>query len=117
MVATDVLPLVQVPPVTALVSTVVDPAHTAVVPVIGPGVAATVSVDVAVPHAPAAYEIVAVPVEMVDTKPLEGFTVATALLLEVHVPPSKTLPKLITRPAQAVVGPVMADTVLRTVTG
>ena len=47
-VATDVVPLVQVPPVVVLLSVVVEPAHTLIVPVIADTVGNGLTVIVAI---------------------------------------------------------------------
>jgi hypothetical protein len=49
MVATEALPLLHVPPVTGLLSVVVDPSHSNNVPVMAPGVVLTVIDFVATP--------------------------------------------------------------------
>ena len=93
--AMPVLPDVHVPPLVPFdVKVVVPPTQTACVPLKVPALdaAVTVTVRVAVEagHPPAAaivYVIVAVPAATPVTTPVELFTVATAVLLDDHVPP------------------------------
>ncbi len=84
-VATVVLPLVHVPPLVASISVIDDPEHTADRPVIAPGAVLITTVTEAV-QPPSVYIIVALPAVTPDTRPPE-VTVATAVLLLVHVPP------------------------------
>jgi hypothetical protein len=86
-VATTVVPLLQVPPVVALVSVVVAPAHTLVAPDIVAGIVLTVTTVVARQPVINVYVILVVPavrpVSMPDVAPIE----ATDGLLLVHDDP------------------------------
>ena len=91
MVATKVLLLLHVPFAVTLVSCVVDPTHTSVVPNIGAGIEFTVTVNTA--EQPAVVVTVAVvtppglgPANMVVFVPGPGITVATVVLLLLHMP-------------------------------
>lgn len=93
-VATEVLPLLQVPPAAVSLKAIVDPTHTTVVPEIGPawgrGFTVTTSVATAVPQLLVTeYDITALPLLTPPTTP-EEFTVATDVLPLVHTPPVTT---------------------------
>ena len=86
-VATLVLLLAHVPPTVADESAVEAPTHTVDKPVIAAGAAITVTTT-DVPQPPLkTYEIVVVPAVIPVTIPLKEPTVATEVLLLLHVPP------------------------------
>lgn len=86
IVATVTLLLAHVPPVLALLSVVVAPVHTDVVPVIAAGSGFTVTtIDLAQP-VPSVYIMVDVPVVSAVATPDE-FIVTTLVFDELHVPP------------------------------
>ena len=89
MVATDTVPLVQLPPVTLSANTEVPPAHTVSLPEIADTPRCTVSVLVADdnPHAlDTAYDIMDGPAATPVTTPVEPM-VATDVFPLVHTPP------------------------------
>jgi hypothetical protein len=79
--------LLQLPPATASVSTVVLPTHTEVTPVIADGLGFTVTVVVVSQPVGKVYVIVAVPGDLPVTNPVPEPIVATAVLLLAQVPP------------------------------
>jgi hypothetical protein len=87
IVASDDGPVDHVPPVELLNSTEDEPAHTIGLPVIAGGGGNTVINLLTVQPEPREYCIVAKPADIPHTIPLVEFTVATAVLLLVHVPP------------------------------
>jgi hypothetical protein len=98
--------LVQVPPVTVLLSVVVLCSHTTGVPVMGPGTGFTVTVCSAA-HPPAAeYDMVAVPMARPLTVPV-GVTGATDGLLLLHVPPGVASLSVVIPPTHTAGSPVM----------
>ena len=112
--ATLVLELVHVPLVAVVESVVEAPTHTRVAPDMVPpddGAAITVIVVVAVPEAPAAYDITEVPGLSPVTWPL-----LSILAMEVdallQVPPEVALASVIVAPTHTLDGPVMAATVV-----
>ena len=86
-VATAVLLLLHVPPIALLLNVVVDDWHTVIVPVIDPASGVTLTGLVAAEPQPVLYVIVAVPPLTPLTMPDDVPTVATAVLLLLHVPP------------------------------
>ncbi len=90
-VARDKLLLLHVPPEVALLSVVVRPGHTDVVPVISATAAFIVTSVIAKQPALAVYVILATPVPTAVTRPVLAPTVATDPLLLLHVPPAATL--------------------------
>jgi hypothetical protein len=82
-----VLLLVHTPPLTPSLNGIVPFWQNDVAPAIGVG-AATVMRNVVLPHWLVAVIVVVPPgpLEALDTTPVTGFTVATLLLLLVHVP-------------------------------
>ncbi len=110
-VATLVVLLDQVPPVVELVSVVVAPWHTMAVPDIPAGDALTVTFFVTDPMQPApvvtVYVIVAVPAPVPVTTP-DVPTVATGVLLLLHVPPDVASESVMADPVQTFPGPDMA---------
>jgi hypothetical protein len=93
----------------------VDPRQTLLIPEIDVGKALTVTSLLAVQPADDVYIIFAVPDETPVTRP-EELTVATEVLLLLHVPPVVTSLKCVVRPMQTVAVPVMDDGTLLTVT-
>ncbi len=114
-VATDVLPLVQAPPEVVLDKVVTPPTQTLNVPDIEPtdGSALTVTTFVTNAAHPklfvTVYVTLAVPAATPETMPVEP-TVATAILLLVHVPPPVVLASAVLAPTHTVAVPVIADT-------
>lgn len=84
-VATDVVPLLHVPPPVALLRVVEPPTHSSAVPVFAPGAALTVTVATLRQPDDIVYVIFAVPVPIAVTTP--PLTVATVPSLVVHEPP------------------------------
>ena len=105
-VAMDVLLLLQVPPVSASVSVIADPAITVLLPEIGDGVAFTVNMIVVV-LVPTVYEIIQVPAETPVTIPVEEPTVAMEPLLLVQWPPVVESTSVLVEPAQTLPVPWM----------
>lgn len=93
-VATNVLPLVQVPPLVISESVVVVPKHILAVPLITAGNELTVIVLVALQPVGKAYVILAVPAIMPVTIPVV-LTVATVTSLLLHAPPGVASVKLV----------------------
>ena len=115
-VATAVLDDVQTPPAVALVSAVVEPAHTSVVPLIaattGIGLTVTVVVtDELHPFVVTVYVIVVLPAATPVTTPVDASTVAVAVLLEVQTPPAVALVSAVVEPTHTPVVPLIAATV------
>ena len=115
-VATAVLDDVQTPPAVALVSAVVEPAHTSVVPLIaattGIGLTVTVVVtDVEHQFVVTVYVIVVLPAATPVTTPVDALTVAVAVLDDVQTPPAVTSDKVVVEPSHTEVVPVIAATV------
>ena len=115
-VANDGLLLVQVPPDGVLLRVVVVVAHTEVVPVIPVGVMLTVN-GIAIPQ-PAAdvYEMFRVPLAIPATTPVV-FTVPSAVLLLLQVPPVVASVSVVVDPAHTLLVPAIAAGVALTVTG
>src|SRR5438445_22670 len=86
IVATAMLPLLQVPPVEASDNVVIAPVHTVSVPDIAAGNGLTVMVVVIWQLVPKEYVIVGEPDEIAVTKPAPDI-VASAVLLLLQVPP------------------------------
>lgn len=107
IVATEVLLLLHVPPVVASLSEVVDPTQTLVVPSIAPGSGFTVTTVVLKHVVPKMYEITAVPKLLPVTHPVEA-TVATEVLLLLHVPPVVVSDKQFVPPRQMFAFPEIA---------
>ena len=107
MVATVVLLLLHVPPDGELLSAVVDPWQTVVVPVIEPEEELTVTTKAAAVPQPLLYEIVVVPVPKPVTIPA-AVIVATPVFELVQVPPLLLLLNVIVELRQATVEPEMA---------
>lgn len=107
-IATVLLLLLQVPPLVALVSEILAPAHTAVGPVIAAGAGLTVIAVVVKQPVPNVYVIVAVPANIPLTMPVPDPTLATAVLLLAHVPPPTELLNVLVVPSHTFITPVMA---------
>jgi hypothetical protein len=107
IVATDVLLLVHVPAAFALASVAVKPSHTDIEPVIA-AKGLTVIFVVAVQPVGRVYVIVAVPATIPVTTPVAETTVATEVLLLLHVPPVDVLVNAIVKPSHTVDEPDMA---------
>ena len=106
--ATDVFPLIQVPPPAVLPNNVVAPAHTCSTPLIAVGAKFTVITAVAIQPAPVVYVIVAVPSSAPLTTPAV-FTGAVALALLLHVPPLVASASAVVAPRHMPVLPEIAD--------
>lgn len=115
-VATDVLPLVHVPPLTELESVVLRPAHTMGMPAIVAGPGTTVTTVVAAHPVPSEYVISVVPADMPSTAPLVEPMVATDVFPLVQVPPEMELVRVIAEPEHTLPGPPMLPGALVTVT-
>jgi hypothetical protein len=105
--AIEELVLCQVPPVAALPNVVVAAGQTLSVPVIVPGVAATVAVTVLLQPLASAYVIVALPKATPVTTP-DVPTVATPVLLLLHVPPEVASLSVADNPTHILGVPVIA---------
>jgi hypothetical protein len=105
--ATATVPLLHVPPATELLNVVIAPGHSVVVPDIALGAAEIVTVTEFVqPVAVDVNVITDVPVPPPPTRPPPGVTVATELLLLVHVPATELL-NCVVPPTHVLVVPVM----------
>ena len=100
--------LLQVTPVVTSLRVIVEPSHTDDGPVIGAGVALTVTITVAWQPPLKLYEIVAVPGDTPFTIPVVPI-VATDILLLLHVPPAVASVSVMVWPAQTTVGPAMGN--------
>lgn len=105
-VATDVGAQLHAPPARELLSVIVLPAHTGILPAIGPGTGFTVTITVAAPQV-VMYDIVAVPAATAVTIP-EELIVATEVGAQLHVPPGNELLNEIVPPGHSGVFPVIA---------
>ena len=108
-VATDVLPLLHVPPAVRSVRLVVIPIHTNAVPGIADGSAPTVNEVVTLQPAPSEYVMFVVPGDIPETRPVPDPTRATTVLLLVQVPPADALLKSVVLPKQIFVLPEIAE--------
>jgi hypothetical protein len=115
-VATAVLLLLQLPPGEDEVRVVVSPTHTLAAPLIVPGPAFTVTTVVAKQPVEPVYVIVAVPTLTPQNIPVDTPTVATAVLLLLHVPPLVASARVEQNPTQTETGPVIATGGVLTVT-
>jgi hypothetical protein len=113
-VATEPLLLVQPPPGIPSLSSVVNPTHTWVVPVIGPGAGLTVKPNVLLHPVPNEYEIIAVPALTPVTVPVN--TEATAALLVPHTPPEDPSDKKVVAPTHMLLVPLIGPGLGLTVT-
>ena len=116
IVAIDALLLVQLPPATVLLSVTVAPAHTLVGPVIAGNRFSTVTVVVEVQPVGSVYDIVALPRLDPVTTPDDEPTLATEVLLLVHVPPVMVSENIVAEPTQTFVAPVITEGFGSTVT-
>jgi hypothetical protein len=105
--ATAVLLLLHVPPVTALLNVMADPAQIEAGPDIDDGDWFTVTTVVTKPPE-AVYVIVTVPVDTPVTIPVPLPAVAIVLSLLLHTPPVVASLNVMFAPAHTVVGPVIA---------
>lgn len=87
IVATDVLPLIHVPPAVASLSVMAEPMHTPGPPVMAAGSGLTVTAVVMIQVVGSVYVMVALPGATPVTTPVPEVTVAIAVLLLLHVPP------------------------------
>jgi hypothetical protein len=108
IVAIDVLPLIQVPPLVALLKAVVPPTQTVGVPVMDAGNGLTVTIVVTLQQADVLYVMVVVPDATPYTIPVPDPTVATLALLLLQVPPDVALLNVVVDPAQTFMVPVIA---------
>jgi hypothetical protein len=110
IVATLGVLLLQVPPVTGLVSVVVSPVHKLDDPLITPAVGAGVMVATTVLIHPVAnlYVIIVVPTATPISTPVPVPIVAMAALLLLHVPPAVELVSVLVVPTQVVALPAIA---------
>jgi hypothetical protein len=116
-VATGVLPLLHIPPAVASDNVIVDPpSQTATVPEIAEGAGFTVITVIAAHPDGKVYMIVAVPPATPVTTPVPVPTIATAVLLLLHVPPPDASLSVVVKPGQTTVVPVIGETVAFTVT-
>jgi hypothetical protein len=107
-VATVVLPLVQLPPASASLNVVIDPAHTASVPAMADGNGLTVTTACAMqPVAVLVKVMIAVPADIPEKRPVDP-TVAVLVLSLVQVPGILTSDKIVDEPAHKVLIPVIA---------
>ena len=115
-VATEVVPLVQVPPLTALNNVPLPPGQRDVAPVIVPGTAVIVIVLLAAMPQPVENEIVAEPPAIPVMTPVAALTEATEVLDELHVPAPALFVQVVEVPWQIVVVPVNEPGIGLTVT-
>ena len=107
MVPAAVLVLLHVPVAGLLLSVVVAPAHTAIVPLIGAGSGFTVITAYCCVSVGRVYVIVVVPASMPVTIPVDAFMVPTAVLPLVHVPPVGEQCSAVAEPLHTVIVPVI----------
>jgi len=115
-VANDVFVLLHVPPVSVLASVIAEPTHTWLGPVIAGGVVLTVTTDVMKHPVPSVYVITGVPAAMPVTTP-ELFTLPSAMLLLLQVPPPGVDPNTVVEPVHTVSVPVIGVGIGLTVIG
>jgi hypothetical protein len=109
--------LLHAPPDAACVRVDVLPTHADAVPPIAAGVATTVtSVTLKQPDVEIIYVIFVVPTDNALTTPVVVFTVPTAKLLLLHVPPLVALDNVVVSPLQIVGTPVFGVKTAFTVT-
>ena len=108
-VATEVLLLLHVPPVTRSLNEVVPPAATVVLPDIGEGAGLTVKVIV-VTAVPTIYVMVQVPAATPATIPVDEPTVAMEVLLLLQWPPAVESVNVLLLPAQTLAIPLIPET-------
>jgi hypothetical protein len=109
--------LLHVPPVVALVSKVVVPAHTLGDPLIAAGDAFTVTTWVLIQPVPTVYDIVTVPGAMPVTIAVVGVTVAMPVAPDDHTPPPVELSSAVVFPWHTTATPPIAVGNGFTVTG
>jgi hypothetical protein len=115
IVATDVLPLLHIPPVTGLDKDAVSPWQTAIVPVISPGNELTVIVAETEQPVPTLYVIETVPAETPVTTP-DSSMVATERLPLVQEPPETSLLSDVVAPIHTAELPVIDPGIGLTIT-
>src|ERR1700733_9623913 len=101
--------LLHVPPLVPLVKFVVEPTHTAAVPLIAAGTLLTVTAAVAIQPVDNAYVMVAVLAATPVTTPVAEPTVAVVTSLLLHVPPPVLLVKFVVKPIHTASVPVIPD--------
>ncbi len=111
--ATEGLPLVQVPPETALLNVTEPLPHIGVLPDIVPasgnGLTVTALVATAVPQPLVTeYDMVVVPADAPVTIPVALPIAAIVVLDDVHTPPPAALLRVVVAPAQTAAVPVIA---------
>ena len=107
-VATDVLLLLQLPPVTVLVSATAVPAHMVETPLMLAGVVFTVSIEVVLHPVAIVYVITDVPAIPAATRPVDAPIVATVVLPDAHVPPVVAEERAAAPPTQRPRDPLIA---------
>lgn len=115
MVATPVLPLIQVPPDGDELNMAEEPTHKNVVPDIAVGVVLIVTICVTKQPPPTVYVISVVPLLMPDTTPVPDPTVAILKFPLVQVPPPGEEVNVVIEPAHKTAAPVIAAGVVLTV--
>lgn len=101
---------VHTPPFIVLLKGAVFPVQICPFPVMGEGAGAIVIVAVVMHPPESVYEIIAVPIETVESAPSpipEETTVAIKVLELVHVPPVSALLNMTVVPRQAALGPII----------
>jgi hypothetical protein len=112
-VATDVLPLSQVPAPETSLRVIVSPGHTEPVPDIADGSAFTVSTLVMVQPEEVSVNVMAlVPADTPVRSPVPELMVATVVLPLTQVPAPSGSDKVTTEPIHTVAGPAMAEIAL-----
>ena len=109
IVATDGLLMLQLPPLSELVNSVVLPTHTFGIPPIADGSGFTVSLKLAMQPRAVVYFMVAIPAETPDTSPDEGSTVATEGAVLLHEPPGVASFNVVVLPAHIAPVPVIGE--------
>ena len=113
--ATEVLPLLQMPPNPASDKVISDPSQRSLTPVIGatvgsPDTIVMGKVTADVPQLPEiAYDMITVPPVIPDTKPVSELTVAIEVLSLVHVPPVIISLSVVDEPVQTLVRPAIGE--------
>lgn len=109
IVATIVLPLLQEPPIAALLKVADEPAQRTEMPEMTDDDGLTVTIFIAVQPDPREYVIVTVPAAMPEIIPDVIPAVAIVVLLLVHDPPMVASLRVVFRPTQTLVTPVIGD--------
>jgi hypothetical protein len=108
-VAKEVLLLLHVPPEDVLLNGMVCPVHRMLFPTILAGNELTVTGVVTAQPPGIAYVIVADPEENPETTPVFTSTIATSVLLLLHVPPNEASLNVVPEPKHIFVMPDIAD--------